>query len=213
MSATQTPTAAYSAQGTRLNKRGVDTRRRVLDTAVQLLAEGNHDALSANLVARESGVTWGTIQHQFGDADGVWAAVLDHVNTRAETLLGTTRTNTTLRRRVADIVHTLWDAYDSDDAKAVQNLRRLLPLDQKVLAAEYPATASRLRGFDEAWAERWGTLFTGIPASAGKVRRLSTMLPGAVRGLHDQSLMASYSNDLDVALDCLIDSVAAYLSQ
>ena len=95
----------------------------------------------------------------------------------------------------------------------MQNLRRLLPLDQQVLADEYPATASRLRAFDQGWASRWSNIFAGIPTSAAKLRRISTMLPGAVRGLHDQSRMASYSDKLEVALDCLIDSVTAYLSQ
>ena len=42
-----------SAQGTRLNRRGLETRARVLDAALACLAEGP-DAASANLVARHA---------------------------------------------------------------------------------------------------------------------------------------------------------------
>ena len=39
------------------------------------------------------------------------------------------------------------------------------------------------------------------------------MLPGATRGLHDQARMTAFSGDADLALECLIDSVTAYLSR
>ena len=75
-----------SAKGTRLNRRGLETRDVLLRTAIHCLAEGGPESVSANLVAREAGVTWGTVQHQFGDVDGLWAAVLGSVAERASTL-------------------------------------------------------------------------------------------------------------------------------
>ena len=66
-----------SAKGTRLNRRGLETRGNMLDVAVRVLAAGGPDAVSANSVAKEAGATWGVVQHQFGDADGLWAAVLE----------------------------------------------------------------------------------------------------------------------------------------
>ena len=50
--------AALSAKGTRLNRRGLETRRHLLDVAVQCLAAGGPEAVSANLVAKEAGATW-----------------------------------------------------------------------------------------------------------------------------------------------------------
>ena len=203
---------AYSAQGTKLNRKGIETRQRVLETAVRLLAEGHPEAFSANLIAREAGVTWGTIQHQFGDADGVWAAVLDFTTQQADEVLALPSRPTSVRVRVRAIVETLWHAYDSDVAKAVQNLRRMLPLDHATLAAEYPETATRLRSFDSSWADQWSDLFTGLPTSRAKLRKVGVMLPGAVRGLHDQAEMTGYSDDVEVSLECLVAAVTCYLS-
>ena len=75
-----------SAKGTRLNRRGLETRRTLLKVAIRCLADGS-EGVSANLIAREAGVTWGTVQHQFGDADGLWAAVLAHISERSDPLL------------------------------------------------------------------------------------------------------------------------------
>jgi AcrR family transcriptional regulator len=66
---------SLSAQGTRLNRRGRETRRHLLEVALRCL-EAGPEAASANLVAREAGATWGTVQHQFGDVDALGAAVL-----------------------------------------------------------------------------------------------------------------------------------------
>jgi AcrR family transcriptional regulator len=204
-------TAAYSAQGTRLNRRGVQTRQRVLDAAVERLATGGPDALSANLIARDAGVTWGTIQHQFGDADGVWAAVIDHTTEQAVAILAKPPRTTVLRRRVTDVVNTMWLAYDSKTARAVHNLRLALPHDPVALSEEYPETARRLLQVDQVWASSWAQLFTGLSPSKAKVRNVSTMLPAAVSGLHTRAELASFGQDAAIARTCLIDAVTAYL--
>lgn len=121
--------SAVSGKGTRLNRRGLETRRTVLDAAVRCLAEGGVDAVSANRVAREAGVTWGTVQHQFGDADGLWAAVLAEVEDTG---------------RVADALEQLWAALDSESARAVFNLRAALPPDRAALEAEFPKSAAAI---------------------------------------------------------------------
>lgn len=209
--ATYAPAVEYSAQGTRLNRRGIKTRKLVLDAAVERLAKGGPDAASANLIARDAGVTWGTIQHQFGDADGVWAAVIDHTTSRAMELLDRPLRTTVLRQRVSDIVNTLWNAYDAPTARAVQNLRLLLPYDPDELSEQYPKTARRLRMVDEAWVSQWSKLFEGLSPSTAKVREVATMLPGAVRGVHAQSEMANFGQHTDIARSCLIEAVTAYL--
>ena len=59
----------------RTNRRGNATRENMLRTAVKALATGD-PAGSANKIAREIGATWGAVKYQFGDNDGLWAAVL-----------------------------------------------------------------------------------------------------------------------------------------
>ena len=68
--------AETTTTGRRRNKRGHATREAMLDAALRALAEGGPNAASANRIAKDIGATWGAVKYQFGDIDGLWAAVL-----------------------------------------------------------------------------------------------------------------------------------------
>jgi AcrR family transcriptional regulator len=53
------------------------TRRAVLDAAVRCILDVGYYQASSNAIAREAGVTWGTIQHQFGTREALLLEVLD----------------------------------------------------------------------------------------------------------------------------------------
>jgi AcrR family transcriptional regulator len=202
----------YSAQGNRLNRRGQETRRQILDVAVRCLATGGSEAVSANLIAKEAGVTWGTIQHQFGDSDGVWAAVLYHVSGNVAANLPTApKRERSLTRRVTAIVDRLWLGFDEPNARAVQNLRTSLPHDRMTLAKEFPATAEAWQHFDEVWTTIFDELFDGLVSSKTKLRRVRSLLPGALRGLHTQAQLSTFT-DAGEAKKGLIEAVVAYLT-
>jgi AcrR family transcriptional regulator len=207
---------SYSAQGTRLNRRGSETRRHVLDVAIRRLAEGGPEPVTANLIAREAGVTWGTIQHQFGGADGVWAAVLEDVledlSRGAEPFASNAGMPTrSLHQRIAFIVDSLWTSYDSETARAMQSLRMYVPHDRKDLAGAFPATAATFRRLDDAWQAIWKALFDDLPVSPTKLRRVRSFLPGAVRGLHTLAQLTTFT-DVEEGRRGLVDAVTAYLS-
>ena len=48
----------------------------MLDAALDALATGDPNAVSANHIAKQVGATWGAVKYQFGDIDDFWAAVL-----------------------------------------------------------------------------------------------------------------------------------------
>jgi AcrR family transcriptional regulator len=52
------------------------TRARVLDAAVRCILDVGYYQASSNAIAREAGVTWGTIQHQFGTREALLLEVL-----------------------------------------------------------------------------------------------------------------------------------------
>jgi AcrR family transcriptional regulator len=202
---------SYSAQGTRLNRRGLETRRRFLEVAVQRLAEGGPDAASANRIAHDAGFTWGTIQHQFGDADGVWAAVLEHVlNEFRPVFARTKREPPSLHRRSTLIVDALWRTHDSAPNRAVRNLQLALPHDREALARSFPATEAMLRQIDATWTASWEALFEDIDVAPTKLRRVRSLVPPAVRGLHDQAHVTTFT-DVEDARQGLIDAITAYL--
>src|SRR3954468_9433022 len=116
-----------SAKGTRLNRRGLQTREHLLRSALRCLADGGPDAVSASSVAREAGVTWGTVQHQFGDVDGLWAAVLEHVLTDAATMRPRLPDAPDRAAGVNGIIELLWAAMNLRTSRAIHHLRQALP--------------------------------------------------------------------------------------
>ena len=197
-----------SAKGPRLNRRGLETRARVLEVALTCLAEGP-DAASANLVARRAEVTWGTLQHQFGDVDGLWAAVLSHAAPSGR-LLPATGSGAGVADRVRDVVEVLWAGLERPWMRAILHLRLALPPDRAALEAAYPRTAAALRAWDERWDAEVRTAFAAYDVDPARLGRVRALLPGAVRGLHLEQRLSTYA-DVDDARLGLAEALGAYL--
>jgi AcrR family transcriptional regulator len=209
---TASPTTSYSAQGTRLNKRGLETRRHILEVAVTVLAAGGPESANVNLIAREAGVTWGTIQHQFGDVDGVWAALLEHARDEARRAFPSVSTETgSLRQRVTEVVDAGFASHSLASVQAIMYLRLALPREPSVVAESYPTTAAALRVWVQDWADRWDDLFAGLGAPKAKMRRVRSLVPAAVRGLQFEQEMTTF-DDIEDGRRGLIDAVVAYLA-
>ncbi|EHR53688.1 hypothetical protein SacmaDRAFT_5572 [Saccharomonospora marina XMU15] len=201
----------HSAKGTRLNRKGIQTRQALLASAVRRLAAGGPEAASANRIARDAGVTWGTVQHQFGDVDGLWAAVLHHICDTAGPIVAVPGNASSVHQRVAGIVEQLWRALDSPGALAIQNLRQALPRQRERLEADYPLTAAAILAWDTGWTEAYEKAFQGLEVDRDRLRRVRALLPGAMRGLHSEAGLSTYI-DLEEAKQGLVEALTAYLS-
>ncbi|OKH65295.1 TetR/AcrR family transcriptional regulator [Mycolicibacterium obuense] len=197
--------------GRTANRRGRATRRALLSAAVDALATGDPAAVSANRIAKAIGVTWGTIQYQFGDADGFWAAVLHHTAERRGDTVTASDSGASLRARVAGIVDTLYDGLEAPDSRAIENLRAALPRDPTELDRLYPATAAELRSWGQTWADMCQRAFADLNVDPDRVHKVAMFIPGAMRGLVSEKQLGSF-NDLDVARDGLTSAIVAYLA-
>src|SRR5689334_7787328 len=178
-------TPVYSAKGTRLNRRGLETRHHILSCAVRLLAEGGDHPVTSGDIARAAGVTWGTIQHQFGDLDGLWAAVLEHC-CRWLQELNVRPMARALPARVGEVVDALWRVGASAEGRAVWRLRSALPLGHDSLGVAYPVTLGQLLQFEAIWHQVCDRLIGEAiegPISERQRRGLRAFLPGAVHGI------------------------------
>jgi AcrR family transcriptional regulator len=202
--------AALSAKGTRLNRRGLETRRHVLDVAVRCLATGGPESVSANLVAKEAGATWGVVQHQFGDADGLWAAVLEHIAAQFEPMTPAP-TDPDLGQRVRAVIDVLWEAVDLPGSHAIRNLRLALPREVAAAEVAFPRTAAAFASWEGQWRAGCERAFEGLQVSQQKLRRVVALLPGAMMGLRDEQHLVTYV-DVDDARRGLTEAVIAYLS-
>jgi AcrR family transcriptional regulator len=186
------------------------TREALLTAAIEALATGDRTAVSANRIAKKIGVTWGTVQYQFGDADGLWSAVLHLTAERRANLFTDTDTALSLRARVADIVDTLYHGLDAPDSRAIENLRAALPRDHAELERLYPRTAAELRSWGRAWHETCQKAFADLSVDPHRVREVATLIPGAMRGLTSERQLGTYA-DLDEARRGLTNAIVAYL--
>jgi AcrR family transcriptional regulator len=206
----QQPTTGHSAKGTRLNRRGLQTRENVLNAALQVLAERGPEAASASAVARVAGATWGTVQHQFGDVDGLWAAVLEQV-------LSATRPtrfpdSPDVAARVDAVLDLLWEAMDEPASRAIHHLRLALPQGRDELEAAYPRTAEAIAHWDQAWTATVAHAFDGLAVDADRLTRVRSLLPGAMRGLHGEQHLSSYTDPAEARAG-LAGAITAYLSR
>ncbi len=200
-----------SAKGTRLNRRGLETRTLVLETAVASLAEGGPEAVSANQIARRAGVTWGVVQHQFGDVDGLWAAVLDHISGKFAWQVPMAPDHLPIEERVRTIVDMLWPAVDLPGSHALYNLRMALPRRLADLQEHYPRTAAALSEWDVKWTSAIERAFAGLDVDPRRLSQITALLPGAMMGLRNEQLLVTYA-DVDDAREGLTGAITAYLS-
>lgn len=53
------------------------TREKIINAVISLISENGFNAASSTRIAREAGVTWGAVQHHFGDKEAILEAVLE----------------------------------------------------------------------------------------------------------------------------------------
>jgi AcrR family transcriptional regulator len=205
----------------RTNRRGQATRDGMLDAALRALATGDAAAASANRIAKDAGATWGAVKYQFGDIDGLWAAVLKRTAERrgrksslfAQALIGKPSQATPdapLRERVAAIIDLLFDGLTAPDSRAIETLRMALPRDGAELDRLYPQTAAELQSWGRSWIDACQTAFAGVDVDPARVAEVASFIPGAMRGLASERQLGSYY-DLDLARRGLTNAIVAYL--
>jgi AcrR family transcriptional regulator len=203
--------APLNARGARLNRRGLETRARVIGTAIAMLADSEHGGeVSANLIAKRAGVTWGTVQHQFGDVDGLWAAVLEELGNRGDMLPWKEMDDGSVAERMSRIVDALWSGLDSPAGRAVATLRGLLPRSTAEFTETHPRTAEQLTVWDRRWRRAYARAFRGLVVDAYRLERVRHLLPAAVRGLYLEQRLSTWT-DIDEARAVLAESIAGYL--
>jgi AcrR family transcriptional regulator len=194
----------------RTNKRGQATRDAMLDAALRALATGDSGAASANRIAKDAGATWGAIKYQFGDIDGLWAAVLQRTAERRGRLPSHSTPAAPLHERVAAIIDLLFDGLSAPDSRAIETLRAALPRDGAELERLYPQTAAELQSWGRSWIESCQTAFADVDVDPERVREVASFIPGAMRGLVSERQLGSFY-DLDLARRGMTNAIVHYL--
>jgi AcrR family transcriptional regulator len=159
------------------------------------------------------------VKYQFGDIDGLWAAVLQRTAERrgqlepslfAKALTATAAPEAPLSERVAAIIDVLFDGLSAPDSRAIETLRAALPRDGAELERAYPQTSAELQSWGRSWIEACQTAFADVDVDPERVREVASFIPGAMRGLVSERQLGSYY-DLDLARRGLTGAIVTYL--
>lgn len=85
------------------------TRHKVIRATIDCIYREGFHAAHTNRITEEAGVSWGVLQYNFGDKDGLLQAVLDHIfdeflNTLAKTQLD----GADIRERLTQLIDSIW---------------------------------------------------------------------------------------------------------
>ena len=95
------------------------SRRKVIDATIACVQKGGVTNATVSKIAAEAGLTWGSIQHQFGSKGGVFAAVLESTSSDLmEKMHEITVVGKNLRDVVEQFTETLWSHYSQPAFRA-----------------------------------------------------------------------------------------------
>ncbi|MFC5729213.1 MULTISPECIES: TetR/AcrR family transcriptional regulator [Nocardioides] len=198
-----------TGSGRKPNRRGLAAREQLMSTALRLLSTGRPEAVSVNLIAKEAGLSWGSVQNQFRDSDGFWAAVIELIIEAGPTMWQTPRSDT-VAGRVAEVAELYRAVLDSPQNVAVETVRAALPRPLDVLAESHPHTAASIAELDRRWAEAFVHFFEGLDVDEQRALDVAAVLGSALRGLRSDQHFGT-TVDVDRAHATLVAALTSYL--
>ena len=129
-------------------ERTAETRSRVMAAVIESIGEVGYQKTTATEIARRAGVTWGAVQHHFGDKDGILMAVLEESFSRFAELLGDGAEGSELEKRVALFVDRSWEHFSSPHYRSTVEI--LLNLPEGV---EIAWQSDMLKAWNRIWGE------------------------------------------------------------
>jgi AcrR family transcriptional regulator len=137
-------------------ERTAETQARIKAAVVECLAELGFHRTTAAEISRRAGVSWGAVQHHFGDKNGILIAVLeDAFHELAARLGGAAIENEPLEKRVAVFVDRAWEHFGSDRHRSVVEILLNYPVPE-ASAPEDLWQAGMLQAWNRIWDAYFG---------------------------------------------------------
>jgi AcrR family transcriptional regulator len=114
-------------------ERRAETRERVLHAVVESIAEVGFQKTTAAEIARRAGVTWGAVQHHFGDKEGILLAALEKSFGTFASILGTpSDKHKSLEARASLFVERSWLHFRSSHYRSTFEILLNLPPELEI---------------------------------------------------------------------------------
>jgi len=156
-------------------ERTAETRARVMAAVVASIAELGYQRTTAAEIARRAGVTWGAVQHHFGDKDGILMAVLEEAfDDFAQRLDESPSDDEELEKRVARFVDRSAEHFGSALYRSTFEILLNLPSDLEL---------SWQREMLNAWIRIWARFFPESDSEAPRTVDLMSYTVSVLSGL------------------------------
>jgi AcrR family transcriptional regulator len=175
-------------------ERTAETRAKILAAVVDSIAEVGFHRTTAVEITRRAGVTWGAVQHHFGDKDGILVAVLeDSFGRFAARLADVPVDRLALERRVALFVERAWQHFTSREYAStyeilLDHLRREDPPE--------PGGARWQIQMSRAWERVWRRFFGDVAVPRKRQLRLQHYTVAVLTGLASTLLLEGGGSSL-----------------
>jgi AcrR family transcriptional regulator len=157
-------------------ERTAATRERILAAVVESIAEVGFGQTTASEIARRAGVTWGAVQHHFGDKDGILAAVLEQSFAHLAERLSDVPADAPLDARIHLFVQRAWEHFASPHFRStLEILLHLTPARDE--------SAGQLGAMVRSMNEIWQRLFADAQLPARRVVTLQRYTVSVLSGL------------------------------
>lgn len=140
-------------------ERRAETRARIQEAVLASIEEVGLQRTTAAEIARRAGVTWGAVQHHYGDKRGILVAVLEESTNRfIECLSSVEVEGRSLDARVADFVARAWEHFAGPHYRGTAEiLLHLSNLADDAPVPDLPSSLAELQG--PSWAAAWARIF------------------------------------------------------
>lgn len=160
-------------------ERSATTRAAIIAAVVDVIARDGFQGLTAQQIARRSGVTWGAVQHHFGGKDELLLAVLaDSFERFAERLERVTVDGTSLTARAALFVDLAWEHFRGRHYRATFEI-----LLNYLGRAEHRDAGNWRLEMSRAWDRVWSRIFADTRLSRKRSLLLQHFTVSTLSGL------------------------------
>ena len=161
-------------------KRGSDTYCKVINAGIRCISEKGFHNASTNKIAKEADVTWGVLQHQFGDKARLLEAILEYCFEQQMNKISlSTSANQPLDSRVDALFEAIWENQQTDTALVLWEILYGVRRDPQ-LSERFQPTLQKLR---DLYDQQWQLLFDDIAISPESMAAVKELTFSALRGL------------------------------
>ena len=166
-------------------ERTAETRAKIIDAVVESIADVGFQRTTAQEITRRAGVTWGAVQHHFGDKDALLVAVLEEsFNRFAERLDDVSLANTDLAARAELFVDRAWAHFRGRHYRSTfEILLNHLGRTGVTAGDDWRARMTR------AWDGVWSRIFADSPLPRVRSLALQHFTVSALSGLASTAML------------------------